>query len=342
MAFQPIADLELRTTFACEALLRGDGGAGAYEVLDRIPRSERCAFDEACWDTAFALTTELDLRTALSLNVHPSTFARGGLRNVLLAARHFAFPPDRLILELTEDEWVSDVDLIQASREEARAAGVRVALDDLGAGFAGLNLLADLQPDLVKLDRGLVRGIDSSRPRRAIVKGVLAACRDSGVEVIAEGVEGVGELSAVWDLGARPSRRCRRSRGLRNSWREGARVRHDTRPSRRRRASPPCGSPFRADFQIRLDLPIHSGIVFVRRAAGPPATTNPQRPSGPSWSRSSESTSRSRPPRSTDRCCRPARGRSPHRVRASAPGRPSARGPHLVAAAGQPVAEGDL
>ena len=72
---------------------------------------------------------------------------------------------------------------------EWRGRGVLVAIDDFGAGYSGLNLLAEFQPDIVKLDMNLVRSIDSKGPRKAIVRGVLRTCRDLGLEVIAEGVE---------------------------------------------------------------------------------------------------------------------------------------------------------
>lgn len=75
------------------------------------------------------------------------------------------------------------------------------AIDDFGAGFAGLNLLADFQPDMVKLDMALVRGIDQSKPRRAIVAGVAAMCRELGIQVIAEGIETGEEMCCLRDLG---------------------------------------------------------------------------------------------------------------------------------------------
>lgn len=70
-----------------------------------------------------------------------------------------------------------------------RAQGLRFAIDDFGAGFSGLNLLADFQPDIVKLDMQLVRNIDSSGPRQAIVRAVIQACEDLRIDVLAEGVE---------------------------------------------------------------------------------------------------------------------------------------------------------
>src|SRR5690606_32276433 len=74
-------------------------------------------------------------------------------------------------------------------------------IDDFGAGFAGLNLLADFQPDIVKLDMALVRGIDQSLPRRAIVSGVVSICQQLGIGVIAEGIETRDEAQCLADLG---------------------------------------------------------------------------------------------------------------------------------------------
>ena len=81
------------------------------------------------------------------------------------------------------------------------SASAFTAIDDFGAGFAGLNLLADFQPDIIKLDMDLIRGIDQSRPRQAIVRGTVAMCEELGIQVIGEGVETADECSALHDLG---------------------------------------------------------------------------------------------------------------------------------------------
>ena len=82
-----------------------------------------------------------------------------------------------------------------------RARDLLTAFDDFGAGFSGLNLLADFQPDFVKLDMGLVRGVDHDKPRRAAIRHVAALCRDLDIKLIAEGVETADELKALRDLG---------------------------------------------------------------------------------------------------------------------------------------------
>ena len=84
-----------------------------------------------------------------------------------------------------------------------RAMGFQTALDDFGAGHAGLNLLARFQPDIVKLDMELIRGLDSSLPRRIIVAGVARMCEGLGITLVAEGIETAGELAALNEIGIR-------------------------------------------------------------------------------------------------------------------------------------------
>jgi len=205
MAFQPIADLETRTVYAYEALVRGPGGEGAMSVFDRVTDAARYHFDQRCRTKALALATRLGPPVGLSINFLPNALyeTETCLRATLQAARHFAVPPERIIFELTEGEEVSDLPVVAETVRECQRQGLRIAIDDFGAGHSGLNLLANLHPDLIKLDMGLCRGIDASRPRRAIVHGVMAACQDMGIGVIAEGVETAGELAALRDLGVR-------------------------------------------------------------------------------------------------------------------------------------------
>ena len=205
MAFQPIADLEDRVVFAYEALVRGLCGEGAASVLGRVAEPGRYRFDQRCRTKALALAACLGGRAGVSINFLPNALYRAGtcLRATLRAARHYGIPTDRIIFEMTEGEEVDDLRAVAEAVRECQRQGLRIAIDDFGAGHSGLNLLADLHPDLIKLDMGLCRGIDASRTRRAIVHGVLTACRDLGIGVVAEGVETPGELAALRDLGIR-------------------------------------------------------------------------------------------------------------------------------------------
>lgn len=111
------------------------------------------------------------------------------------------FPSERIIFEVTEGDEIEDRQHLKSIVDYYQKTGFRTAIDDFGAGYAGLNLLADMQTDLVKLDMALVRNIDRDRNRRIITNGILQVCRDLGIDVIAEGIETPGELSALVDLG---------------------------------------------------------------------------------------------------------------------------------------------
>jgi EAL domain-containing protein (putative c-di-GMP-specific phosphodiesterase class I) len=92
--------------------------------------------------------------------------------------------------------------LVNIFREYHRF-GFRTAIDDFGAGYAGLDLLSEYQPDLIKLDMGLVRDIDQSKPKQAIVRGVLAMCGELGISVLAEGIETAAERDFLREQGVR-------------------------------------------------------------------------------------------------------------------------------------------
>ena len=113
------------------------------------------------------------------------------------AARETGFPLDKLIFEITEDERVKDTAHLQAIVLEYRKHGFAIALDDFGAGYAGLGLLAKLQPDLIKIDMELLRDIHMSAAKRAIVAGVVGIARELDITVLAEGVENANELAVL-------------------------------------------------------------------------------------------------------------------------------------------------
>ena len=95
---------------------------------------------------------------------------------------------------MTETEAIEDKTSFTAIVNQFRGLGIKLAIDDFGAGFSGLNLLASFQPDLVKLDMELVRNIDSQGPRQAIVAAIIRVCFELGIDIIAEGVETVAEF----------------------------------------------------------------------------------------------------------------------------------------------------
>lgn len=205
MAFQPILDVARGRVFAQEALVRGPAGEGAGQVLAQVTEATRYAFDQTCRVRAIELASRLGLaesRTSLSINFLPNAVydPRGCIRLTLETAEKHGFPPDLLIFEFTETEPYDTAHLLNILRMY-KAMGFRTAIDDFGAGYAGLGLLTKFQPDLVKIDMELVRGVATDRVKRAILQGTLRLLGELGITAICEGVETPAEYHVLRDLG---------------------------------------------------------------------------------------------------------------------------------------------
>ena len=204
MAFQPIVDVDARRTAGYEALVRGPEGESAATVLDRIVESERYAFDEMCRVVAIekaALLGLVEMGADLCINFYPN--AEGRLEQTMRTAAGVGLPLTRVIFEISELEQLRDPERLRAMVEEYRRDGLRIAIDDFGAGFAGLSMLAAFQPDIVKIDLQLTEKIEERRTSRVIVRGVQQICADLGIQVIAEGVEEPVQMRALRELGIR-------------------------------------------------------------------------------------------------------------------------------------------
>jgi EAL domain-containing protein (putative c-di-GMP-specific phosphodiesterase class I) len=202
MAFQPIVDMRDRSVYAYESLIRGTDGSGAASILEQVTDRNRYTFDQTCRVIAVEMASRLGVTCFLSINFLPNAVYQAStcIRATLMAAQRCNFPTDRLIFEITENERPDQAHLKHIVVEYKRQ-GFKTAFDDFGAGYAGLNLLADFQPDLIKLDMALVRDIDRDEVRQAIVRGLLDICRALHIEVIAEGIEQVGELRTLQSMG---------------------------------------------------------------------------------------------------------------------------------------------
>jgi EAL domain-containing protein (putative c-di-GMP-specific phosphodiesterase class I) len=202
-AFQPIVDCRDGSVFSYEALVRGPGGESAFSVLERVDEANRYRFDQACRVKAIQAAARLGLPCRLNINFFPNAIYRPELciRTTLEAARTYGFPIDRLVFELTENEAVEDNAHIGSIINEYRRLGMQTAIDDFGAGYSGLNLLADYQPDYIKLDMKLVRGSDSHPARQVIIGNVVRMARELLIGVVAEGVETAAEYAWLRSAG---------------------------------------------------------------------------------------------------------------------------------------------
>jgi EAL domain-containing protein (putative c-di-GMP-specific phosphodiesterase class I) len=196
-AFQPIVDVSARAVWAYEALLRGPGNESAGAVMADLDRDTLHRLDRGSRVSAIALASRLGMTACLSLNAMPQSLDDADHRAgaTVEQARACGFPLSRIIVELTENEAISDRERFTDTVAEYRALGVQLAIDDFGAGHSGLNLLADFQPDILKLDMGLVRNIGSNGPRQSIVRAIIQVCEDLAIDVVAEGVETVDEYA---------------------------------------------------------------------------------------------------------------------------------------------------
>ncbi len=203
MAFQPIFDAAQGTLFAQEALVRGKDGRGAGEIFELVTDDNRYRFDQLCRTTAIRVATELGIESGLSINFMPNAVyePRHCIAHTLWAADKYDFDVSKIIFEFTENELIRDIAHIRNIIETYQVIGFRTAIDDFGAGFSGLNLLADVVPDLIKLDRHLIVNLDRDPVRRAIVRRTKDLCDDLGVAVVAEGIETSAEFDVLRDLG---------------------------------------------------------------------------------------------------------------------------------------------
>lgn len=205
MAFQPIVNITTGAVFAHEALVRGPKGEGAGSVLGQVREANRYAFDQQCRVKAIELASLLFDPTddvKLSINFMPNAVyePRACIRLTLATAMKTGFPLDRIIFEFTENEQLDTNHILHILRTY-RDIGFKTAIDDFGAGHSGLGLLTHFQPDIVKLDMDLIRGIDTDPVRRRIVKHTLHMLEDLAILPLCEGVETADELAALRDLG---------------------------------------------------------------------------------------------------------------------------------------------
>ncbi len=203
MAFQPIVDIGANRLFGYEALVRGTSGEPAGTIIGRVNAGNRYRFDQACRVKAIHLAARLGLTGVLSINFLPNAVYRPELciRTTLEAAREASFPIERILFEITEVEQVVDERHLVSILEHYQAQGFQTALDDFGAGYSGLNLLAEVQPHIVKLDMSLIRNVNDDRKRQVIVRSTVEMLRELGCTPLAEGVETEAEFAYLRRLG---------------------------------------------------------------------------------------------------------------------------------------------
>ncbi len=196
--FQPIVDLRTGAVLAYEGLARCavpgfENPALLYDAAASVGR-----IGELGWMFR-RMAIELCKDHPLFLNLRPEEFGEGWL----LQPDDPIFRHGHLVyLEITESDPLHYFEQVRNFLMEARRRGVRLAVDDLGAGYSNLRYIADLEPDVVKLDRGLVAGLTTGDRRFRLVKSIVSLCHEMGAKVVGEGIEAEGEAEAVIAAGA--------------------------------------------------------------------------------------------------------------------------------------------
>lgn len=198
--FQPVVRLEDGGVVGVEALARFDAAliespVSWFEEADTVDM--RLELELAAVRAAALAAQELTDEVWVSLNVSPNT----ALHHDRLIQALSPIPHDRLVVEITEQAQVEDYDELNVALGHLREVGVRIAVDDAGAGYASLRHILRLEPDVIKLDKSLVRNVHRDRARRALATALISFAAEIGATIVAEGIESAEELDALRDLG---------------------------------------------------------------------------------------------------------------------------------------------
>ncbi len=204
IAYQPIVNVRTQSIIAYEALTRGRDGRCFPELVADMDLATIRRFHRVTACEAIRRAMELGLRemnAALCINIQPdlSESAVNG-QFVLDAANRYGMPPGKILLELTEDHHLSLPDL-RSLVARNQMAGFVTGMDDFGAGYSGLTMLVECRPEVLKLDRALVRGIDRCDTRSKVVSAFAQISASLNMILVAEGVETPAECSRLRELG---------------------------------------------------------------------------------------------------------------------------------------------
>ena len=201
LVYQPIVSLVSKSVFAYEALVRTaeptlkspDALFSTAERLERLPEMGRTLRQMAA-----ERVTLVSKPTLLFVNLHPLDLLD---EELIRPTAPLSLTASRIVLEINERTSIAGVVNLRQRIQRLRSLGYRIAIDDLGAGQAGLGMLASLEPDIAKIDMSLVRDVDQMTTKRSIVRSMASLCSDLGIRLVAEGVQTPGERDALLDCG---------------------------------------------------------------------------------------------------------------------------------------------
>jgi len=205
--FQPIFDLRKGAVLGYEALTRGPAGSVYQMPLRLFEMAERAdlvfELDRKCRRRALSSAATLPRTAKLFVNVYPSAMYDPEFQGAALVrlVQAQGLSPDRVVLEITEKSAIENYEVFSEALGELTRHGFSIAVDDVGAGYSGLEKIAHLNPRYLKFDRELIREIDSSYIRREMTRALASFAQSIGSAIIAEGIERPEERDTLIDLG---------------------------------------------------------------------------------------------------------------------------------------------
>ena len=200
-AFQPIHELSSRNVVGVEALTRfvsDDGASADHWFNEAAAVGLGSDLEFAALQAALIAAEQLPAHVYVALNLSPATCLDPRLRAFV---EHSQLAVDRIVIELTERLAEDEYEPVVAALAPLRLRGLRVAVDGAGAGFGSMSQVTHLSPDIIKLDRRLIAGIDHAAGQRTLGAAMVEFARQVGADLVAEGIETQAELTSVMDLG---------------------------------------------------------------------------------------------------------------------------------------------
>jgi len=199
IVYQPICKLETMRPVGFECLMRFSASPARSPdkwFAEAAETGRGTLLELAAIRMALSAISSFPADVYLAVNASPETVMSGELQEAL-----DGIPGHRIVLEVTEHAHITDYERLLGALQPLRSRGVRLAVDDAGAGYSSLQHILNLRPDAIKLDMGLTRGIDADPARKALASALIGFARETGSRIIAEGVETASELSVLRAIG---------------------------------------------------------------------------------------------------------------------------------------------
>ena len=207
--YQPLFDSTSGQVYGYEALTRGPSNSTLHAPLPLIQAATQAGrlfeLDVVCRELAIRRFQELALPGRLFLNVNPLSLMAPDFKpgETLRLLNEVQLPPERVVIEITEQQPLDDYAVLKAAVDHYTQAGFEIAIDDLGAGYAGLRLWSELRPSYVKIDHHFIENISTDNVKREFVRSIAGMAARLGCQVVAEGIETAEDYAVVQGLGVR-------------------------------------------------------------------------------------------------------------------------------------------